>query len=282
MGKVDLHIHSSYSDGSDDITALDENIIHSGLNIFALTDHDTIAGCEQMKGINPANVKFIQGVELTCKTGDISCHILGYNCNCNDKTLLALIEKGKILRRQKLETRIKYLKDVHNIELTKEELDWLYSRTSVVKTHIANLLVKRGLAADNVSAMKKYLDNCKTGNTKFSIEEAIHAINTSGGIPVWAHPLGGEGEEHLTSSEFLPRLDAMISYGIKGLECYYSRYNSEESEFLANCARTRNLLISGGSDYHGSNKDIPLGKLNSENKNIIPENLNILNHLNII
>ena len=276
MGKVDLHIHSSHSDGSDDIKSLAESVISSGLKTFALTDHDTVAGCSEMAALTK-NIKFIKGVELTCKTGDISCHILGFNCDCTNKTLLDLIEKGKSLRRQKLETRINYLKDVHNIEFTKEELDWLYSRTSVVKTHIANLLVQRGLADDNVSAMKKYLDNCKTGNTKFSIEEAINAINASGGIPVWAHPLGGEGEEHLKQSEFLPKLNSMIAYGIKGLECYYSRYNKEEEKFLVNCAKSNNLFISGGSDYHGLNKDIPIGKLNSENIDIGAENLNILN-----
>ena len=156
MGNVDLHIHSNHSDGSDDIKALAENVISSGLKIFALTDHDTVAGCSEMADL-AKNIKFIKGVELTCKTGDISCHILGFNCNCTNKTLLNLIEKGKMLRRQKLETRIKYLKEIHNIEISKAELDWLYSRTSVVKTHIANLLVQRGLAEDNVSAMKKYI-----------------------------------------------------------------------------------------------------------------------------
>lgn len=276
MGNVDLHIHSNHSDGSDDIKALAEKIISSGLKIFALTDHDTVAGCSEMAAL-AKNIKFIKGVELTCKTGDISCHILGFNCDCTNKTLLNLIEKGKMLRKQKLETRIRYLKEIHNIEFSKEELDWLYSRTSVVKTHLAQILVKRGLAEDNVSAMKKYLDNCKTGNTKFSIEEAINAINASGGIPVWAHPLGGEGEEHLKQSEFLPKLQAMIEYGIKGLECYYSRYNKEEEDFLVNCAKSNNLLISGGSDYHGSNKDIPIGKLSSENISIESESINILN-----
>jgi predicted metal-dependent phosphoesterase TrpH len=276
MARFDLHLHSSYSDGSDNIHDLLNNIIKSGIQICALTDHDTVAGLKELEQIVPSEITFIKGVELTCSSNGLNCHILGYNCDYNNQTLSALIEKGKKLRRQKLETRINYLKEVHNIDLTTEEKEWLYSRTSVVKTHIANVLVKRGLTSDNVSAMKQYLDDCKTGKTKFEIEEAIDAIKSSGGIPVWAHPLGGEGEKHDSEEIFLPKLEIMKNYGIQGLECYYSRYNDEESDFLVQCAKANNLLISGGSDYHGTNKDIPIGRLNSSDKYIDSSNVSIL------
>ena len=277
---VDLHIHSNYSDGSDNLETLVNNIITSNIGIFSLTDHDTIEGAINIEKYLPSNIKYIRGVELTCKTRDIKCHILGYNYHPDDNALHNLILKGKELRRQKLETRIKYLKEVWNIELTKEELDWLYSRPSVVKTHFANILVKRGLAEDNLSAMRKYLDGCKTGNTRFDGEEAINIILHAGGIPVWAHPLGGEGEKHLSEEEFLPRLQTMIECGIKGLECYYSRYNDNEISFLVSCANKYNLLISGGSDYHGSNKqNINLGKLNVANKPVDGNNLTIITNL---
>ncbi len=266
--KADLHIHSCYSDGSDTIAELAAKIKAAGIDIFALTDHDTIEGCDEMTALIPPEITFIRGVELTCLAGSIKCHILGYNYDPCEKSLFSLIEKGKKLRRLKLETRIKYLKEVWNIELTQPELDWLYSRRSVVKTHLANILVNRSLASDNVSAMKKYLDACKTGNTRFDGIEAIRIIKKAGGIAVWAHPLGGEGEEHLTESEFIPRLQEMISYGIQGLECHYSRYSQSEIEFLLSCAVKNNLLITGGSDYHGTNKDIPLGRLNREGKEV--------------
>ncbi len=261
MKKIDLHIHSNYSDGSDSIETLALKIKQAGIDIFALTDHDTIEGCLEMsKYID--GIRFIPSIELTSKFGDIKCHILGYNCNPKDETLRSLIEKGKRLRRLKLDTRIQYLADVWDIVLTEEELRWLYSRKSVVKTHLANIIVNRGLAKNNIEAMEKYLDGCKTGNTRFSGEEVLAAIVSSGGTPVWAHPLGGEGERHLSESEFLQKLKQMISFGIKGLECYYSRYDEQEIEFLVKCANENGLLISGGSDYHGTNKDIPLLKLN--------------------
>ena len=268
MIKADLHIHSNFSDGSDSIKQLAENIQKAGISIFALTDHDTIEGCLEMKKLIPSGIKFIPGVELTCKADEVKCHILGYNCNPEDKIIKSLIEKGKILRRQKLETRIKFLKTEHEIELTQAELDWLYSRRSVVKTHLANVLVRRGLADNNLEAMAKYLDGCKTGNTRFDGKEGIDAIKASGGIPIWAHPLGGEGEKHIAPDEFYKKFEVLKSCGIQGLECYYSRYSMEEISFLVNFAKENNLLISGGSDYHGTNKDIPLGKLNISNNPI--------------
>ena len=283
MKLADLHVHSNNSDGSDSVENLVKEIKKANIEIFALTDHDTIAGCIEITKYIPENIKFIPSIELTCQTGDIKCHILGFNCNPVDEKLNSLIQKGKELRRKKLETRLDYMKNVLKIDLTQEELNWLYSRQSVVKTHLANLLVKRNMAKTNVEAMQKYLDGIKTGNTRFTIEEAIDAIVTSGGTPVWAHPLGGEGEEHIEHKKFLPRLEKMISYGIKGLECYYSRYTLDEAKFLINCANKNNLLISGGSDYHGTNKEnIQLAKLNVNNTLIDAKNLTVLKYLGLV
>ena len=276
MQKADLHIHSNCSDGSDSPTKLPEIVKKANIDVFALTDHDTVEGCLEL---SKTFDKFIRGVELTCLCGKIKCHILGYGIDIYNEDLQNLITKGKLLRRQKLETRIKYLKDVHNIELNEDELNWLYSRKSVVKTHMANILVKRGLASNNIEAMKKYLDACKTGNTRFDGQEAIDVIKKAGGIVVWAHPIGGEGEKHITEEELLPKLAEMKKYGIQGLECYYSRYNQNEISFLVKQAKLNNLLITGGSDYHGENKDIPAGRLNVEEEYVNPEKLTILEKL---
>ena len=276
MQKADLHIHSNCSDGSDSSTKLPEIVKKANIDVFALTDHDTVEGCLEL---SKTFDKFIRGVELTFLCGKIKCHILGDVIDIYNEDLQNLITKGKLLRRQKLETRIKYLKDVHNIELNEDELNWLYSRKSVVKTHMANILVKRGLASNNIEAMQKYLDACKTGNTRFDGQEAIDVIKKAGGIVVWAHPIGGEGEKHITEEELLPKLAEMKKYGIQGLECYYSRYNQNEISFLVKQAKLNNLLITGGSDYHGENKDIPAGRLNVEEEYVNPEKLTILEKL---
>lgn len=279
MKKADLHIHSNFSDGSDSIEELVGKINVSKLDIFALTDHDTFEGVIELEKYKLNGIKFIKGIELTCKTKDVKCHILGYGIDTTNKNLKNLIEKGKILRKQKLDLRIEYLKNVHNIVLNKNELSWLYSRKSVVKTHLANVLVKRGLADNNLSAMEKYLDGCKTGNTRFDGFEAVDTLKSAGAIPVWAHPIGGEGERHIKKEEFYPKLKTMLEAGIEGIECYYSRYNADEIKFLVDCAKENNLLISGGSDYHGLNKDIPLLKLNELNIPVDAKFLTVLNNL---
>jgi predicted metal-dependent phosphoesterase TrpH len=280
MAKFDLHLHSNNSDGSDTPQELLQKVLDANIEIFALTDHDTVAGISIMRSLIPTDVKFIPGIELTSKARGVKCHILGYNIDENNSALIDLIEKGKQLRKIKLETRIKFLEDKWNIELRKDELDWLYSRNSVVKTHIANIIVNRGLAENNIEAMNKYLDGCKTGNTRFDGAEAINTIKAAGGIPVWAHPLGGEGEEHLEKEEFLSRLETMIDCGIQGFECYYSRYTDSEIEFLKDCANKNGLYTTGGSDYHGQNKTVLLGQLNIDNIPVDSKELNFDQYIN--
>ena len=83
---------------------------------------------------------------------------------------------------------------------------------------------------------------------------AVNAIISAGGIPVWAHPLGGEGEVHISEEEFYKKFEVMKSIGIRGLECHYSRYDKKEAEFLVKVAKENGLFITGGSDYHGWRK----------------------------
>ena len=87
--------------------------------------------------------------------------------------------------------------------------------------------------------------------------------------------------QHLSEEEFLPKLKIMIECGIQGLECYYSRYSSKEIEFLINYAKNNNLLISGGSDWHGTNKTVPLGRLNADDIQVDSEKITLLNFLHI-
>ena len=103
MRKADLHLHSDYSDGSDTVQELVKNIVTKGLSTFALTDHDTISGCVEIQKYLPQNVNFISGCELTSICDTVKCHILGYYCDPFEETLTKLIEKGRKLRRAKLE-----------------------------------------------------------------------------------------------------------------------------------------------------------------------------------
>lgn len=277
--KFDLHIHSTASDGTDSPEVLLENIKNAGIGIFALTDHDTINGVLEMQKIVPDDIAFIKGIEFSCKTEAGKCHILGYNYDENAPEFKAIIEEGKEKRRSKLDSRIEFLKDNFGIVFSKNELSELYSMNSVGKPHIGNLLVAKGFADNRNEAIEKYINPCKTESDRLDGKAAVEAILASGGIPVWAHPLGGTGEKLLTDEQFADQLALLKSAGLKGLECFYSRYDEKQIQFLLETAEENGLFTSGGSDYHGTNKTVKLGELNDFGKFITSEMITLLQHI---
>lgn len=137
--------------------------------------------------------------------------------------------------------------------------------------------MERGIAATVTEAIQKYINPHKPRRDRIPGSTAVSAIVQAGGIPVWAHPLGGEGEKRLSAEEFRQQLDCLLELGIRGMECCYSRYTHSDTEFLMGRAQSHGLLISGGSDYHGTcKKDLPPGMLCAEDIPIPPESLSIL------
>lgn len=278
--RLDLHIHSQASDGADSIPDLLRKIQRSDIHTFAITDHDTLEGSDQMKTLVPDALHFIRGIEFTCITPNRKCHILGYGFDPLDSNFQHALTLVKNLRQEKKRLRIDFLKNELGIELTKDELTWLTQQVSPGKPNFAEIVVKHGLAPDIDTAIAQYINKCKTPREGIDAQIAIQAILKSGGIPVWAHPLGGEGERRLTTDEFHTQLTTLIEYGIQGLECYYSRYSQKESAFLLSEAQSHDLLVSAGSDYHGSNKkNLDLGQLNTENVMIHPDQVTLLKEL---
>lgn len=278
--KIDLHIHSTASDGADPIPQLLEKILKAELHTFAITDHDTITGSQLMETLVPKNLNFIRGIEFSCTTSYRKCHILGYNFDPAHASFQNALNLVKKLRREKVDLRIAFLENEFGIVLTENELASLNGEASPGKPNFGKIIVERGLAPDIRTAISKYVNPCKTPRSGIDSDIAVKAILNAGGIPVWAHPLGGEGERRLTKEEFETQLTELISNGIKGLECFYSRYTQDEIDFLIEQANIHNLFISGGSDYHGSNKtNINLGKLNTENLPINTEYLTLFHAL---
>lgn len=276
---ADLHMHTRFSDGSDDARSFIENIKKSDVTVFALTDHDTVDGIEAIRSELSDSLHFITGVEFSCISPEGKCHILGLGIDPQNNLLCKSLAKGERVRQEKLAKRLVHLKENYGIIFDEEEMAYIRAQNRVGKPHLANLLIRRGLATDLTDAIKKYIDLPEGESDRIPTDEAIHAITAAGGIPVWAHPLGGEGEKRLTECAFHTLLTALIAYGIRGMECYYSRYSMESIEFLLHAANEHHLLISGGSDYHGTNKNIPIGELNSQKIPIEGENLTILKHL---
>ncbi len=278
--KADLHIHSNASDGTDSPQELLAKIIEAGINIFALTDHDTINGALtlslSMKTLTD-RVTFIKGIEFSCITANHhKCHILGLNYDESNHDFQTALRTGENLRHEKFHRRIDLLREKFAVTFTDEEIRSLLSIPGTGKPHIAKLLIQKGLADTITEAIERYINPCKTPNSRINAELAINAINSSGGIAVWAHPLGGEGERELQEQEFTQALGELLSYGIMGLECFYSKYELAKCEWLEDIALREKLFVSGGSDYHGKNKNITLGRLNAENIYINPQRLSIL------
>ena len=267
MHKFDLHLHTTASDGSDTPSELIALAKEAGLTVISVTDHDTLEGSIAAVNIPQDDVKIITGIEFSCHhfgEEDFDCHILGYGFDPESPELLSAIAHGRQMRLMKLEARLEYLADRHNIVFDKEELEWLHSLNSAARPHLAGLIVKRGLAECIADAIDLYLKGDKFPDDRIDAGEAIRAIISAGGIPVYAHPIGGEREKRLTLSELEPRVDALIKLGLGGLECYYSRYSALDEALLISFAKSRGLHISAGSDYHGRNKTVELARLCSD------------------
>jgi predicted metal-dependent phosphoesterase TrpH len=272
---ADLHLHSKFSDGSDTTPELVEKLLAQNITTFALTDHDTVAGLPSLIESVNGRAHVITGVEFSCKENGKNTHILGFGFTPDSPEIIEMLTYGQNLRRKNLEIRLSHLKK-HGIEFSEEENAFLHEKNSPSRAHLAALLIKNGHAISYQDCMEKYLNGCKRDELRLTAKDAISAIISAGAIPVWAHPLGGEGEPH----EFTPEtLEALLSYGLRGMECYYSRYTKEESDFLLSIANTHNLAISGGSDYHGTNKTVKLGELSADGIAIPTENLTVLSLL---
>jgi predicted metal-dependent phosphoesterase TrpH len=265
--KIDLHLHTTASDGSDTPSELIAKAKECGIDILAITDHDTLVGSLEALGIPDPGVKIITGIEFSCHHFgelDFDCHILGYGFDPASPELLAAIAHGREMRLIKLEARLKYLKEHFDIVFPDSDIEWLHSLNSVARPHLGRLLVKYGYVKDMSEAFDRYLKAGGFPDDRIDSKEAITAIKAAGGIPVYAHPIGGEREKRLTRQEVTERIDALIAEGLMGIECYYSRYSELDEAMLLDIALEKGLLVSGGSDYHGENKTVKLGALRSD------------------
>jgi predicted metal-dependent phosphoesterase TrpH len=274
---IDLHIHTTASDGSDSPALLLQNLRKAGITTFSVTDHDTIDGALEMERLVTRDFRFIRGIEFSCETPAGKCHILGYNYDPNAPLFRAALAEGAALRQEKLLSRLRYLEETLEITFTEAERHWLQTLQSPGKPHFGQLLVDRGIAATIEEAIRVYINPYTPRRDRIDGSTAVQAILHAGGIPIWAHPLGGEGEKPLTAEKFQAQLHCLMGLGIQGMECHYSRYETAQREFLMAQAADNGLLISGGSDYHGTNKrGLSLGMLSADGTHISTDSLTVL------
>ncbi|MBE6564397.1 MAG: PHP domain-containing protein [Ruminococcaceae bacterium] len=282
IAKADLHIHTVHSDGSDTIPALLNNIRQAGIDLFSLTDHDTLNGTLAILSTPDLPAAFLPGIEFSCAGGAGKCHILGYGFDPTHPALLSLVKEGLDRRKKKLLIRLSHLKRSHGIVFSPTEEDWLFSLNAAGKPHLASLLIANGYASDKQEAIDRFLSHIPGGGERTDARDAIDAIHRAGGVALLAHPLGGEGEARLSEAAFQDKLSRLLPMGIDGLECAYSLYTRAERERLTSTAQHHSLLISGGSDYHGTNKTIPLGRLSSDNSDPPASSLTLLHRFGLL
>lgn len=255
---IDLHTHSTCSDGLLPPAALLALAARRRLAAIALTDHDTVAGLpEALAHGRTTGVEVITGIEISSGLDGVSLHILGYGFNHGHPDFLAFVARLQQARRNRNQGILERLQAL-GISLTGEELARI-AGDQIGRPHFARLLAQKGAAKNTQDAFARYL---KRGGPAFvehhkpGTDEAIARIAGAGGLAVLAHPAYSD-----PSLEKIPALVARLKdYGLAGLEAFYPTHSQKVCRFLQTLAAQHGLLLSGGTDYHGDKHSAtPLG-----------------------
>ncbi len=279
---IDLHQHTTFSDGTDNLDEIIAKNIAAGVDTMAITDHDNIDAAVYLASNTHKHygVKFVNGVELSTDFEGLPVHILAYGYDVNDPIILDILKTSKQLRLERIQKRIELLKSEFNITLTPEQLEKVALSNNPNKPMLGHFLIDLGYGNTLDEVIQKYLYH-KLPDAKIETTVVLNKLKKSTATSVLAHPFGGVGEKRVDRETFKRRIAAFKNAGLMGLECYYSLYDEEEQQYLVNAANKNNLLISGGSDYHGKNKKVSIGELS--NYGFKPQNTQatLLNAVNI-
>ncbi|MBQ5967661.1 MAG: PHP domain-containing protein [Clostridiales bacterium] len=264
-GRIDLHMHTTISDGTDTPEELLSVVKSAGITHFSITDHDAVAGAKIMMDLlSPGDPLFIPGVEFSCKDDLGKYHILGYGFDPSSPSILKVVEKGHENRMTEVRARIKALKDERSIVFPKEEIEKLMALPNPGKPHIGNLMVKYGYAESRKDAITGIINKLSVKSLDLAPDKVIDAIKNAGGVSVLAHPAFGSGTQKIFGKELQSRVDHLTDMGLQGIEAYYSAFTKEIRDEVLLIAEKRGLLITCGSDYHGNNKTVRPGDIGTD------------------
>ncbi len=253
----DLHVHTNHSDGLFSPEEVIDLAVKQKLDGIAITDHDTVTAIETAIAYsnNYYNFRIIPGIEFSCVYNDEEVHILGYFINYKDLNLIKVTNK---LKKSRLTRGVEMVYKLNKLglKLSIEEVKKFSGEKYIGRPHIARALIKKGYVTDISEAFTKYLDRGKPAYVeryKITINETISLIKNLGGIAILAHP-GILKDKTIVNH--------CISLGIDGLECIHSKHSKEDTDYLIDISKSNNLIITGGSDFHGDliNEEIILGK----------------------
>ena len=256
---IDLHTHSTVSDGSDSPAALMELAGRQGLTAVALTDHDTVQGLAEARAAAAAvGVRLVEACELSCEVGPATMHLLVYFLSDSPGPLQDRLSGLQAARADRNRRIVAVLQD-HGLDVTLDEILAEAGRGSVGRPHVAGVLMQKGYVSSIQEAFDVWLANGRPAyldRERLLPAEAIALAHASGAVAVLAHPtsLGYEGR---ALERFVA---ALAAEGLDGMECEYGRYSPDLRATLRAMADRLGLAVTGGSDYHGRYKpDLALG-----------------------
>ena len=249
---IDLHMHSSCSDGTLTPEALVAAALDIGLEAAALTDHDTVSGVERfLSAASGTPLRAVPGVELASMLFCKDIHIVGLFVDPGCASLRTGLEQVRLWREERNVEMVNRIR-ARGFDVTYEEVAAEAGGECVGRPHMASVLLKKGYFADSQSAFDRLIGrggSCYVARKYFPVDVCIRLIHEAGGLAIWAHPFcaphGARAALRKTGSR-------LAAFGLDGLECYYSMFAEHQQAIALEFARDRSLLVSGGSDYHGA------------------------------
>jgi len=265
--KIDLHIHTTYSDGMLNPTAIVDTAVDCGLDVIALTDHDNVLSYDVAQKYvkeNHINLEIIQGVEINTIYKGFEVHILGYFMNKNNQEFINLINFQQKARIEQTLQIIDLLLKKSGIKIKFEDVQKLVAPMgSIGRPHIARAITSAGGTANVLEAYAKFINNKSevyVERKTVAPHDAVEIISEAGGIPVFAHPIDVEIADKLAKE--------LVSYGLRGIEAYHRKHSPAAVEHFSTLAEEYGLIVTGGSDFHAPSMNhgtILMGK------NFVPE-----------
>lgn len=261
--RIDLHAHSTASDGTDTPAELVRNAAGAGLDVVALTDHDTVAGYHEAIAALPQGLTLVTGAELSCRLDGIGMHMLAYLFDPEEPELSRERELVRDDRTPRAQAMVGKLRDL-GVDITWERVDRIAGEGSVGRPHIAAALVELGVVRTVSDAFTAdwLADGGRAYAEKHELDpfDAIRLVKAAGGVTVFAHPAAVKRGTCVPESA----IAALASAGLDGIEVDHMDHDDATRARLRGLAADLGLLTTGSSDYHGSRKTCRLGEYTTD------------------
>lgn len=257
--RIDLHTHSTASDGTVPPREVVAEAARAGLDVVALTDHDTSAGwAEAVGAVATAGVALVRGIEVSTWTGPVSVHLLAYLVDPAEPRLAAELERIRTSRQERARTMVRRMST--DLPITWEDVLAVTEPGAVVgRPHIADALVARGVVPDRDAAFVHLLAADGPYHVRHhapTTVQAVGLVRRAGGVPVLAHPAAVGRGRALSDAA----MEELVDAGLAGLEVHHRDHSPDQVARLAALAARRGLLVTGSSDYHGRGRANALGE----------------------